>query len=148
MKMSSNRPRPRFRLALWFWNLLINMLVPVGYVRVLGLPNCTYRRAQSAISYRHICDKVSRKTAKAQRNSQKNAIHILDFSVQPLCSVCLCGYRNARYNNHRDTENTEVAQRRSRRVEASTVDHNQDIVVRGCADRGAFIGAVRFVVFS
>src|ERR1044072_7798446 len=26
--------------------------------------------------------------------------------------LCLCGYRNARYNNHRDTEDTEVAQRR------------------------------------
>src|ERR1044072_3625079 len=31
------------------------------------------------------------------------SIHILDFSVQPLCSLCLCGYRNARYNNHRGT---------------------------------------------
>src|ERR1044072_3718960 len=36
----------------------------------------------------------------------------LNFFVQPLCPLCLCGYRNARYNNHRDTENTEVAQRR------------------------------------
>src|ERR1044072_8370949 len=36
----------------------------------------------------------------------------LNFSVQPLCPLCLCGYRNTRYNNHRDTENTEVAQRR------------------------------------
>src|SRR6185436_10786348 len=35
-----------------------------------------------------------------------------DFSVQPSCSLCLCGYSNARYNNHRDTENTKVAQRR------------------------------------
>src|SRR6185369_5956472 len=32
-----------------------------------------------------------------------------DFSVQPLCSLCLCGLY-AR-NNHRDTENTEIAQR-------------------------------------
>src|ERR1044072_3046597 len=31
------------------------------------------------------------------------------FSVQPLCSLCLCGCRNSRYNNHRDTE---VAQRK------------------------------------
>src|ERR1044072_4130177 len=30
-----------------------------------------------------------------------------DFSVQPLCSLCLCRYRNTRYINHRDTENTE-----------------------------------------
>jgi hypothetical protein len=32
------------------------------------------------------------------------------FSVQPLC---LCGHWNARYNNRRDTENAEVAQRKS-----------------------------------
>ena len=30
------------------------------------------------------------------------------FSVQPLCSLCLCGEELV---NHRDTENTEVAQR-------------------------------------
>jgi|GEM_PF-6108307 len=35
-----------------------------------------------------------------------------DFSVQPQCSPCLCGYGNATYNNHRGMENTEVAQRR------------------------------------
>ena len=34
----------------------------------------------------------------------------LDFSVQPLCSLCLCGYGNSPYNNQRDTE---VAQRRT-----------------------------------
>src|ERR1044072_10022455 len=27
---------------------------------------------------------------------------------EPLCSLCLCGYRNVRYHNHRGTENTEV----------------------------------------
>jgi hypothetical protein len=32
------------------------------------------------------------------------------FSVQPLC---LCGHWNARYNNRKDTENAEVAQRKS-----------------------------------
>ena len=37
----------------------------------------------------------------------------LDFSVQSLCSLCHCSYRNASCNNHRDTENTEVAQRRT-----------------------------------
>jgi len=31
------------------------------------------------------------------------------FSVQPLCSLCLCG--ESGNTNHRDTENTEVAQR-------------------------------------
>src|SRR5215510_6913967 len=35
-------------------------------------------------------------------------IRLVSLSVQPLCSLCLCGYRNARFNNHRDTENTEV----------------------------------------
>jgi len=34
----------------------------------------------------------------------------LDFSVQPLCSLCLCGC--LRENQHRGTENTEVAQRK------------------------------------
>jgi hypothetical protein len=32
--------------------------------------------------------------------------------VQPLRSLCLCGYGIVRYNNHRDTENAEIAQRR------------------------------------
>src|SRR5215216_6434686 len=36
------------------------------------------------------------------------------FSVQPLCALCLCGSLLLRRNNHRDTEHTEVAQRRSR----------------------------------
>src|SRR5215213_6960198 len=36
------------------------------------------------------------------------------FSVQPLCALCLCGSLLLRKNNHRDTEHTEVAQRRSR----------------------------------
>ena len=36
---------------------------------------------------------------------------VFDFSVQPLCSLCLCGYWKVRYNNHIDTENAEVAQR-------------------------------------
>src|SRR5215208_6743204 len=36
------------------------------------------------------------------------------FSVQPLCALCLCGSSLLRKNNHRDTEHTEVAQRRSR----------------------------------
>jgi type II secretion system (T2SS) protein G len=34
------------------------------------------------------------------------------FSVQPLCSLCLCGEYFCRVINHRDTENTEVAQRK------------------------------------
>jgi len=33
------------------------------------------------------------------------------FSVQPLCPLCLCGLLFFDYN-HRDTENTEVAQRK------------------------------------
>src|SRR5215213_364450 len=36
------------------------------------------------------------------------------FSVQPLCALCLCGSLLLRKNNHRGTEHTEVAQRRSR----------------------------------
>jgi hypothetical protein len=35
------------------------------------------------------------------------------FSVQPLCPLCLCGFTALRQNNHRGTEDTEVAQRRS-----------------------------------
>src|SRR5215208_311629 len=34
------------------------------------------------------------------------------FSVQPLCTLCLCGSLLLGKNNHRDTEYTEVAQRR------------------------------------
>src|SRR6185295_11515321 len=33
------------------------------------------------------------------------------FSVQPLCSLCLCGCCNSDSYNHRVTEHTEVAQR-------------------------------------
>src|SRR6185503_17164725 len=36
----------------------------------------------------------------------------LIFSVQPLCALCLCGKDFCRVINHRDTEHTEVAQRR------------------------------------
>jgi len=36
------------------------------------------------------------------------------FSVQPLCSLCLGGCCNSDSYNHRDTENTEVAQRNPR----------------------------------
>ena len=35
----------------------------------------------------------------------------MDFSVQPLCSLCLCGGSIPSKTHHRDTENTEVAQR-------------------------------------
>ena len=34
------------------------------------------------------------------------------YSVQPLCSLCLCGRRIGQFVNHRGTENTEIAQRR------------------------------------
>jgi len=33
------------------------------------------------------------------------------FSVQSLCSLCLCGGCTNQFLNHRDTENTEIAQR-------------------------------------
>jgi hypothetical protein len=36
------------------------------------------------------------------------------FSVQPLRSLCLCGLKVVEAINHRDTEDTEVAQRRVR----------------------------------
>jgi ligand-binding sensor domain-containing protein/signal transduction histidine kinase len=36
--------------------------------------------------------------------------------VQPSCSLCLCGGFPVRVLNHRDTENTEVAQRRSFKI--------------------------------
>ena len=38
-------------------------------------------------------------------------VSIALFSVQPLCSLCLCGLFLLGIINHRDTENTEVAQR-------------------------------------
>src|SRR5215208_822146 len=67
------------------------------------------------------------------------------FSVQPLCALCLCGSSLLRKNNHRDTEHTEVAQRRSRietfrakPLELSTADGSQflyhDILIRIDAD--------------
>src|ERR1044072_2876981 len=40
----------------------------------------------------------------------KRRIHAIDFSVQPLCSLCLCCDLSTSYY-HRNTENTEVAQR-------------------------------------
>ena len=36
-----------------------------------------------------------------------------DFSVQSLCLLCLCGCFFERFLNHRGTEDTEIAQRRS-----------------------------------
>src|SRR5262245_39907503 len=36
-----------------------------------------------------------------------------DFSVQPLCSLCLCGRFFEQFLNHGGTEDTEIAQRRS-----------------------------------
>ena len=50
------------------------------------------------------------------RNSFSQSLHTgfrQAFSVQPLWSLCLCGCRKVRYNNHRVTETTEVAQRRA-----------------------------------
>ena len=35
-----------------------------------------------------------------------------DFSVQPLCSLCLCGVFLLGIHRPQDTENTEIAQRR------------------------------------
>ena len=40
----------------------------------------------------------------------KKSLHI-DFSVHPLCSLCLGGVFLLEFINHRDTENTEIAQR-------------------------------------
>src|SRR5829696_6203045 len=42
----------------------------------------------------------------------KGFVMYLVFSVQPLCSLCLCGY-GCVSSNHRDTENTQIAQRRN-----------------------------------
>ena len=39
-----------------------------------------------------------------------------DFSVQPLCSLCLCGVFYSELIHHQDTENTEVAQRSRSRM--------------------------------
>src|SRR2546423_15589029 len=41
------------------------------------------------------------------------------FSVQPLCSLCLCGCSFSPQNHHRGTENTEVAQRFSKETHAT-----------------------------
>src|SRR5215208_4733418 len=43
-------------------------------------------------------------------NIVRRVLTVINFSVQPLCSLCLCGYL-AEFH-HRDTESTEVAQRR------------------------------------
>jgi hypothetical protein len=42
------------------------------------------------------------------------AVRLGEISVQPLCSLCLCGCCIVHSDNHRDTENTEVAQRNPR----------------------------------
>src|SRR5215216_7535077 len=39
--------------------------------------------------------------SEATNTYYKWLVHRLFFSVQPLCSLWLCGYRNVRYNNHR-----------------------------------------------
>ena len=36
---------------------------------------------------------------------------LFQFSVRPLCSLCLCGEHCRELIHHRDTEDTEVAQR-------------------------------------
>ena len=38
---------------------------------------------------------------------------VMDFSVQALCSLGVCGFFCEETPNHRGTENTEVAQRRN-----------------------------------
>jgi hypothetical protein len=38
-------------------------------------------------------------------------VEVIGF-LSSLCNLCVSGYENGRYNNHRDTEDTEVAQRR------------------------------------
>jgi hypothetical protein len=40
------------------------------------------------------------------------ATYLKFFSVQSLCSLCLCGGFFGATSNHRDTESTEIAQRR------------------------------------
>jgi len=45
-------------------------------------------------------------------NLTQNPVPQLNFfSVQPLCSLCLCGCLAKRTLNQRETENTKVAQR-------------------------------------
>jgi len=68
---------------------------------------------------------LRKKTAPAQPESksyphehlQKSALcttspYIMDFSVQPPCSLCLCGFFSWNCFTTKHTENTEVAQRR------------------------------------
>src|SRR6185295_11219665 len=55
--------------------------------------------------YRFIFSDLSRLVA-AREDYNRSAA----FSVQSLCTLCLCGENLFRPNNHRDTEDTEVAQ--------------------------------------
>src|SRR6185503_15683837 len=52
----------------------------------------------------------------ARDRSEARGNWLTDFSVQPLCSLCLCGCCFLTFINHRDTENTEVAQRIRRKL--------------------------------
>src|ERR1044072_8605541 len=58
---------------------------------------------------RHVSAAVGSTKSETQASRKFNCF----FSVQTLCSLCLCGGSSQRILNHRDTENTEVAQRRS-----------------------------------
>src|SRR6185295_16710657 len=61
------------------------MLVPVACVRVLGLPNCTYRCAQRAISYRRF---VTTFHAKTQRHEERRKVMQKRISLRLSLSLC------------------------------------------------------------
>src|ERR1700752_647 len=53
-------------------------------------------------------------TRESSHKRHKGSLHEKsDLSVQSLCPLCLCGCFFARFLNHRGTENTEAAQRRT-----------------------------------
>src|SRR6185369_14937525 len=53
-----------------------------------------------------------------------------DFSVQPLCSLCLCGCFYEQFFYHKGTEDAEIAQRRSSLTSAYLCDLCVTVVTR------------------
>ena len=84
-----------------------------GFGHGLGLcQEGAHVMAARGASYQKILEKYFPGTVLKRDATGKYKADVSDFSVQPLCSPCLRGFRNARYNNHRETENTKVAQRK------------------------------------
>ena len=65
---------------------------------------CNIKLVDAVSAVRHECDTEQILVAGIHSKEIGWCRSLIFFSVQPLCSLCLCGYKQVRYSNHRDTE--------------------------------------------